>query len=93
MRRLMPCPAHTVIVVMENHGYGQVIGSPDAPFISSLAQRGALFTGAHAVTHPSEPNYLALFSGGTQSVSDDSCPHQFSAPNLATGLLASGVGQ
>jgi phosphatidylinositol-3-phosphatase len=84
----LPHPAHTVIVVMENHGYGQVIGSPDAPFISSLAQRGALFTSAHAVTHPSEPNYLALFSGGTQGVSDDSCPHQFSAPNLATGLLA-----
>jgi acid phosphatase len=73
---------------MENHGYGQVIGSPDAPFINSLAGRGALFTGAHAITHPSEPNYLALFSGSTQGVTDDSCPLQFSAPNLATGLLA-----
>ena len=84
----LPRPAHTLVVMLENHGYGQVIGSPDAPFINSLAGRGALFTNAHAVTHPSEPNYLALFSGSTQRVTDDSCPHQFSAPNLATGLLA-----
>jgi acid phosphatase len=77
-----------LVVVLENHGYGQVIGSPDAPFINSLAGRGALFTNAHAVTHPSEPNYLALFSGSTQGVTDDSCPHQFSAPNLAAGLRA-----
>jgi acid phosphatase len=84
----LPRLKHTLVVVMENHGYGQVIGSPDAPFINSLAGRGALFTGAHAITHPSEPNYLALFSGSTQGVTDDSCPLQFAAPNLATGLLA-----
>jgi phosphatidylinositol-3-phosphatase len=84
----LPRPAHTLVVVLENHGYGQVIGSPDAPFINSLAGRGALFTNATAVTHPSEPNYLAMFSGSTQGVTDDSCPHEFSAPNLATGLLA-----
>ncbi len=83
-----PEPAHTVIVIMENRSYGQVIGNPAAPFIDSLAQRGALFTNSHAVAHPSEPNYLALFSGSTQGVTDDSCPHSFSAPNLASGLLA-----
>jgi acid phosphatase len=86
----LPRPKHTLVVVLENHGYGQVIGSPDAPFINSLAGHGALFTDAHAITHPSEPNYLALFSGSTQGVTDDSCPHQFSAPNLAAGLLAAG---
>jgi hypothetical protein len=84
----LPRPKHTLVVVLENHGYGQVIGSPDAPFINTLAGRGALFTDARAVSHPSEPNYLALFSGSTQGVTDDSCPLQFSAPNLATGLLA-----
>lgn len=51
---------------MENHAYQQVIGSSDAPFLNGLARRGALFTHSYAVTHPSEPNYLALFSGGTQ---------------------------
>jgi phosphatidylinositol-3-phosphatase len=83
-------PAHTVIVLEENHGYGEVIGSAQAPYLDQLARQGALFTDSHAITHPSEPNYLALFSGSTQGVTDDSCPHSFSAPNLAAGLLAAG---
>ncbi|HWG64890.1 MAG TPA: alkaline phosphatase family protein [Streptosporangiaceae bacterium] len=73
---------------MENHSYGEVIGSPQAPYINSLARQGALFTDSHAITHPSEPNYLALFSGGTQGVSDDSCPHTFGSANLGSELIA-----
>src|SRR5262245_48833949 len=86
----VPQPAHTVIVVLENHGYSQVIGSSDAPFLNQLASRGALFTDSHAITHPSEPNYLALFSGSTQGVTSDACPVTFTAPNLAAGLLTAG---
>ena len=82
--------AHTVVVVMENHSYAEIMGNPTAPFISTLAVHGALFTGSYAITHPSQPNYLALFSGGTQGVTDDSCPNQFTAPNLAAGLRAAG---
>jgi phosphatidylinositol-3-phosphatase len=81
-------PAHTVVVVMENHAYREVIGSGDAPFLNSLARRGALFTNSFAVGHPSEPNYLALFSGSTHGVTDDSCPHRFTAPNLGSELIA-----
>jgi phosphatidylinositol-3-phosphatase len=83
-------PAHTVVVVMENHSYSDVIGNPDAPYINSLGTSGALFTQSFAVTHPSEPNYLALFSGSTQGVTDDSCPHTFSAPDLGTAMRAAG---
>lgn len=86
----VPQPAHVVVVVLENHAYQQVIGSPDAPFLNGLARRGALFTRSYAITHPSEPNYLALFSGSTQGVTSDACPVTFSAPNLASGLLAAG---
>lgn len=85
-----PPPAHTVIVVMENHAYGEVIGSPQAPYLNRLARQGALFTDSRALTHPSEPNYLALFSGGTQGVTDDSCPHQFPGPSLGSELIAAG---
>ncbi len=84
----IPEPAHTLIVVLENRSYGQIIGDPGAPFINSVAHRSALFTNAHAIAHPSQPNYLDLFSGSTQGVTDDSCPHEFSAPNLASELLA-----
>src|ERR1039457_1344784 len=84
----LPAVAHTVIVVMENHSYGEVVGSSLAPYIDQLAAAGALFTNSRAVAHPSEPNYLALFSGSTQGVTSDSCPETFGAANLASQLIA-----
>lgn len=89
-QRAVPTLDHVVVVVLENHSYGEIVGSPDAPFIDSLAKGGAMFTRAFAETHPSEPNYLALFSGATQGVTDDSCPHTFAAANLARTLLDAG---
>jgi phosphatidylinositol-3-phosphatase len=84
----LPLPSHIVVVMEENHAYSQIIGSPDAPYINSLADDGASFTNSHAITHPSQPNYLALFSGSTHSLTSDSCPHTFSTGNLGSELIA-----
>jgi acid phosphatase len=86
----VPAPAHVVVVVFENEDADAVVGSPDAPYLTSLADQGASFTDAHAETHPSQPNYLALFSGSTQGVTDDSCPHTFTGPSLGSQLRAAG---
>ena len=64
----LPRPDHIVMVIEENHSYSQIIDSPDAPYINSLAARGAVFTQSFGVTYPSQPNYLALFSGSTQGI-------------------------
>ena len=56
-------PDHVVIVIEENHAFASIIGSSSAPYINSLAQQGALFTQSFAVEHPSQPNYLDIFSG------------------------------
>ncbi|MFJ7899050.1 alkaline phosphatase family protein [Streptomyces sp. NPDC096198] len=86
----VPRPDHVVVVVFENHAYSQVIGSSGAPYINSLRSGGASLTQSYAETHPSQPNYFALFSGSTQGVTDDSCytPGFSSAPNLAAEQLA-----
>jgi phosphatidylinositol-3-phosphatase len=86
-------PQHVVIVIEENHAYNQIIGSPNAPYINSLASQGTLLTNSFAVTHPSQPNYLALFSGSTQGVTSDVTPTNlpFTTPNLAAQLLAAGT--
>lgn len=87
-------PNHIVIVVEENHGFDQIIGSKDAPFINELAQKSALFINAHGTNHPSQPNYLVLFSGSNQGVKDDHClvdEAPFSTPNLAASLLSNGL--
>jgi phospholipase C len=83
-------PAHVVIVMEENHGFSEIIGSSQAPYINSLANQGALFTSSFALTHPSEPNYLAIFSGSTQGVTDDNCPYTFTASSLESQLLSAG---
>ena len=86
----LPLPA-CVIVIEENHSYDQVIGSTAAPYINSLANQGALMTSMSAVTHPSQPNYLALFSGSTQAVTTDTPPKTpFAAENLGSELIAAG---
>lgn len=74
---------------MENRDYAAVVGSPDAPFINELAGRYALATNYFAVTHPSQPNYIALFSGSTQGVTDDGV-HDLGGRNLADQLDARG---
>lgn len=80
---------HIVVVVMENHSLEQILSAPAARYLQRLAQHGALFTDSHGVAHPSQPNYLALFSGSTHGVRDDGT-HEFAAPNLAARLRAAG---
>jgi hypothetical protein len=82
---------HVVVAVVENHAYGEIIGESSMPFLNQLETSGAVLTQSYAVSHPSEPNYLALFSGSTQGLSDDSCPHDYTRPNLAGALLARGL--
>ena len=86
----LPRPDHVLVVVMENHAAADIVGNTEAPFIDSLSRSGATFTRSYAVTHPSEPNYLALFSGSTQGVDSDACPLTFDGSNLATALHAAG---
>jgi hypothetical protein len=86
----LPKPDHVVIVIFENKDVDEVLGVDQAPFLDELAQTGVNFTNAHAEAHPSQPNYLALFSGSTQGVTDNSCLPPLSAPNLATQLAVVG---
>ena len=87
----LPRPDHIVIVIEENKSYSQIIGNPDTPYINALAQRGALFTNSYGITHPSQPNYLALFNGTTRGIRSNTCPLDLSGDNLASVLLASGL--
>jgi hypothetical protein len=86
----LPMPDHVVVIVEENHSYSQIIGNEDAPYINALAARGASLTNMHGITHPSQPNYLALFAGTTFNLSSDNCPQSFQSANLGQELLQAG---
>ena len=85
-------PAPVVLIVMENHSYGQVIGNAEAPYLNRFAERGTLFARMHAIAHPSLPNYLALTSGSTLGCSSDACPtRSFRTKNLFSQLRGHGI--
>lgn len=87
-----PHASSVTIVIMENRDYDLVIGSSQAPYINGkLVPHAALMTNSHAITHPSQPNYLGLFSGSTQGVNDDSCPHTFTTANVGEEVIAAGL--
>ena len=70
-RAAVPAADHVVVVVMENKSFAEVRSQP---YVASLMSAGAWFAGATAITHPSQPNYIALWSGSTQGVTNDVCP-------------------
>ena len=80
--------SHVVIVVEENSGWA---GNGQAPFLITMMAQGEYFANYHAVSHPSEPNYMAMFSGSTQGTDGSDGCISSSAPSLAGEAVAAGV--
>lgn len=84
----LPKIDHIVIVVEENHSHQEIQDNPSAPYMNSLMNQGANLTNYYAIEHPSQPNYLDLFSGSNQGVTNDEVPKvKFSTANLGSALI------
>lgn len=92
---------HVVVVMEENRTEGQIIGDRvNAPYLNTLADGGVTFSSMYALTHPSQPNYIHLFSGASQGVTSDNLPDDFSTTptsaypwktaNLGAEIMAAG---
>jgi hypothetical protein len=81
---------HVFVIVLENHSQTSVIDDPNAPFITSLAHTYGMADNYYGVTHPSEPNYVAMITGSNQGINDDNPNHRFDVANLVDQLEASG---
>ncbi|HEY6768797.1 MAG TPA: alkaline phosphatase family protein [Candidatus Sulfotelmatobacter sp.] len=80
---------HVFLIVMENHGYTEILNNPAASFVNRYAKRGNLATNYFAVAHPSLTNYLELVGGSNFGVLSDNPPdwHNTSCvTNLASGI-------
>jgi hypothetical protein len=84
----VPAFHHVFVIVMENLGYDQALQTPG---LAALASRWALATDSYGASHPSLPNYLALTSGSTFSISSDCVTCYVNSPNLFSQLSASSV--
>ena len=76
---------------MENHGFDEIIGNTEAPYINSLAHDYALATNYFAVDHPSLPDYLALAGGSTYGITSDCTSCSASGESLANQLTTAGI--
>ena len=86
--RGVPHLDHVFVIMMENHGYNQIIGNPSAPFMNLYAKRVNLATNYYAVAHPSLTNYLEIVGGSNFGVLNDNSPDWHNATcttNLALG--------
>ncbi len=84
-------PDHIVVVIFENEHRSNVIGNPRAPYLNQLARQGANMTHSYGITHPSQPNYLALFSGSTHGVTSNGCLRRLKKRNLGSQLHQAGL--
>ncbi len=85
----VPPFSHIVIVIGENTSASSVFGNSNAPYINSLAANGAKFINSFGITHPSQPNYLDLYSGDNQAVTNDNKPaSKFTTANLGYELIS-----
>jgi membrane-associated phospholipid phosphatase len=89
--RPRPRVTRVVLVVEENHEFGQVIGSHQAPFLNRLAAHGTLLTHYYAITHPSLPNYVALLAGSPLGIRSDCRRCHRPGRNLVDQLEAAGI--
>ena len=87
----VPAFSHIVVVIGENTSSSSVFGSSNAPYINALAAAGAKFTNSFALFHPSQPNYLGLYSGSNQGVTNDNYINtKYTTANLGRELINAG---
>jgi hypothetical protein len=78
----IPRYSHIFLIIEENRS-AKIIGGPDAPQLTELSKAYGYASNSYAVTHPSEPNYVALVSGATYGILDDDayyCKHGSKQP-------------
>ena len=83
---------HVFVIMMENHGYQQIVSNPNEPYLNSLitSKQVNFATNYFAVGHPSLTNYLEIVGGSNFGVRSDNSPdwgNRFCSPNIVAGTV------
>jgi len=82
-----PAAKHVFVIVLENTSYQLALRQP---YIASVAKQYAVATNYSSVASPSLPNYLAMTSGSTWGIRDDSY-HRLPAGGVGSQLTDAGI--
>jgi hypothetical protein len=90
---VVPHYDHVFLMVLENHGFSQIIGNPAAPHINKLANTFGLATQYFSVADPSEPNYVAMLGGNFFGIADDNAYYlnKLKKPSLMSQMNAASL--
>lgn len=85
-----------VVVVIEENGASNAIGdTANMPYFNQLAASGLVYNNSHGLNGSEQVfgqmNYLALYSGSTQGITDDFSGYSFDSPNIAKSLHDAGL--
>ncbi len=89
----IPQFSHVFVVMEENHGFSDVIGNSNMPYLNGLATANGLATQYYADAHPSLPNYFELTVGEGTSITGtagDSYSGVVTQDNIVRELTAAG---
>ena len=78
---------HVFMVYMENKGYNQIVGSPNAPFTNSLINAYGFSSNSYGLTHPSLPNYYPIVGGTDYGLTYNCASPCISSDNILTANI------
>jgi hypothetical protein len=81
---------HVFMVYMENKGFTEIVGSPNAPYLNSLINTYGFGSNYYALTHPSDPNYYPILGGSDFGINYNCPANCFDQPNLAYNIELAG---
>ena len=82
---------HVQLIYMENKGVGDIIGSPNAPYINSLIKTQDYVSNYYALSHPSDPNYFRIMGGSDFGIAYNPASNVINAPSLMQEMDQKGI--
>jgi hypothetical protein len=82
---------HVFLIYMENKGVGNIVGSPNAPYINSLINTEDYDSNYFALGHPSDPNYFRIMGGSDFGIDYNPTGNVIDAPSLMQEMDQAGI--
>ncbi|WP_436405570.1 alkaline phosphatase family protein [Mycobacterium gordonae] len=82
---------HVFLIMMENHGFTDIVGSVNAPYINSLLATYGSGDNVYANSHPSAPNYFRILGGSDFGLTYNPNPPSINAPSLMQEMDGAGI--
>ncbi len=82
---------HVFLIYMENKGVGDIVGSPNAPYINSLINTEDYDSNYFALGHPSDPNYFRIMGGSDFGIDYNPASNAIDAPSLMQEMDQAGI--